>query len=70
MRNINYDWLDDAWKGAFSMKHNLNLSGGTQKQLILLVFHIILKVVIWEPWTMNVGIIVLVWMLNWHLILK
>ena len=28
MRNINYDWLDDAWKGAFSMKHNLNLSGG------------------------------------------
>lgn len=31
MRNINYDWLDDAWKGAFSMKHNLNLSGGTQK---------------------------------------
>ena len=23
--------MDDAWKGAFSMKHNLNLSGGTQK---------------------------------------
>lgn len=30
MRNINNDWLDGAWQGAFSMKHNITLSGGTK----------------------------------------
>ncbi|MDR3219333.1 MAG: SusC/RagA family TonB-linked outer membrane protein [Dysgonamonadaceae bacterium] len=28
MKGMNYDWLDEAWKAASSMKHNINLSGG------------------------------------------
>lgn len=30
MRGLNYDWLDDAWSPSSSMKHNVNLSGGTE----------------------------------------
>jgi TonB-linked SusC/RagA family outer membrane protein len=30
MKEMNYDWLDRAWKPATSMKHNINLSGGMQ----------------------------------------
>ncbi|GHT58104.1 SusC/RagA family TonB-linked outer membrane protein [Bacteroidia bacterium] len=28
MKEMNYDWLDRAWKAANSMKHNVTLSGG------------------------------------------
>lgn len=31
MRDLNYDWLDEAWKSSSSMKHNVNLSGGSDK---------------------------------------
>jgi TonB-linked SusC/RagA family outer membrane protein len=30
MKDMNYDWLDRAWKAATSMKHNINVSGGTK----------------------------------------
>lgn len=30
MKGLNYDWLDDAWDASFSMKHNVNLSGGAK----------------------------------------
>jgi TonB-linked SusC/RagA family outer membrane protein len=30
MKGINYNSLDDAWKAGYSMKHNLNLSGGSK----------------------------------------
>ncbi|WP_407426708.1 SusC/RagA family TonB-linked outer membrane protein [Arcticibacter sp.] len=30
-RNINYDWLDEAWSAASNMRHTLNVSGGTEK---------------------------------------
>jgi TonB-linked SusC/RagA family outer membrane protein len=28
MKEINYNWLDEVWEPAVSMKHNLNLTGG------------------------------------------
>ncbi|MCW0481804.1 TonB-dependent receptor [Gaoshiqia sediminis] len=30
MRDLNYDWLEDAWTSSGSMKHNVNLSGGSK----------------------------------------
>lgn len=30
-RNINYDWLEDAWHSAYNMKHTLSVSGGSDK---------------------------------------
>ncbi len=30
-KTINNDWLEDAWSSAFTMKQNLNVSGGTAK---------------------------------------
>lgn len=30
-KNINYDWLDQAWSSASNMRHTLNVSGGTEK---------------------------------------
>ncbi|AGA77595.1 TonB-dependent receptor [Echinicola vietnamensis] len=30
-RTINYDWLEQAWSPASNMRHNLNVSGGTDK---------------------------------------
>lgn len=30
MKSLNYDWLDEAWKTAFTQKHNLNVSGGAE----------------------------------------
>ena len=31
MKSLNYDLLDQNWKTAFMMKHNINLSGATEK---------------------------------------
>nr|WP_320058325.1 TonB-dependent receptor [uncultured Bacteroides sp.] len=31
MDNLNYDWLDEAWKPATSMNHSVNVSGGSDK---------------------------------------
>src|SRR5699024_2862804 len=30
-KNIDYDWLDEAWSAASNMRHTLNVSGGTEK---------------------------------------
>ena len=30
MRNLNYNWLDMAWKNANNTRHTLNISGGTE----------------------------------------
>jgi TonB-linked SusC/RagA family outer membrane protein len=30
-KTINHDWLEEAWSPATSMRHNLNVSGGTEK---------------------------------------
>jgi TonB-linked SusC/RagA family outer membrane protein len=30
-RNVNYDWLDQAWQTAYEMRHTLNLSGGSDR---------------------------------------
>lgn len=30
-RTHNYDWLEDAWKSAYNMRHTFNVSGGTEK---------------------------------------
>lgn len=30
-KNINYDWLEDAWKSSYNMKHTLSISGGTDR---------------------------------------
>ena len=29
-KNIDYNWLDEAWSSAYNMQHNLSLSGGAQ----------------------------------------
>lgn len=29
-RTINYDWLEEAWSPATNMRHNLNVSGGSE----------------------------------------
>ncbi len=29
MKGLNYDWLEQAWTSSSSMKHNVNLSGGS-----------------------------------------
>lgn len=31
MKNVDYNWLDDAWKNAVNTRHTVNLSGGTEK---------------------------------------
>ena len=31
MRNLNYDWLQQAWQPSLLSRHSLNLSGGTEK---------------------------------------
>lgn len=31
MKDLNYDWLDDAWRSAGMYQHTLNISGGTEK---------------------------------------
>lgn len=31
MKNLNYDWLDKAWKPAIQQKHALSISGGNEK---------------------------------------
>lgn len=31
MKGLDYNWLDEAWKPAFTMNHSLNVSGGTDK---------------------------------------
>lgn len=31
MKGLNYNWLDDAWKSAFSMSHSVNVSGGSDR---------------------------------------
>lgn len=31
MKSLDYDWLDNAWHSAFTQKHSLNASGGTEK---------------------------------------
>ena len=28
MDGLNYNWLDEAWSGAFTMNHSVNVSGG------------------------------------------
>jgi len=30
MKELNYDWLEEAWQPSYSMKHNVNLSGGSK----------------------------------------
>lgn len=30
-KTINYDWLEDAWKSSYNMKHTLSVSGGTDR---------------------------------------
>jgi TonB-linked SusC/RagA family outer membrane protein len=30
MKGLNYDWLGNAWKGAGSMSHSVNVSGGSK----------------------------------------
>ncbi|WP_114782930.1 SusC/RagA family TonB-linked outer membrane protein [Botryobacter ruber] len=30
-KNINYDWLDEAWQASYNTRHTLNVSGGTNK---------------------------------------
>ncbi len=30
-KNINYDWLEPAWKSASNMRHTLNVSGGAER---------------------------------------
>ena len=30
-KNINYDWLDDAWKASYNTRHTLSISGGSDK---------------------------------------
>lgn len=29
MKNLHYDWLEDAWQGSYSTKQNVNISGGS-----------------------------------------
>lgn len=31
LRNVNYDWLDNAWSSASNMRHTFNVSGGAEK---------------------------------------
>ncbi|WP_170110624.1 SusC/RagA family TonB-linked outer membrane protein [Flavilitoribacter nigricans] len=31
MRNLNYNWLEDAWKQSLLSNHSINFSGGTEK---------------------------------------
>lgn len=31
MDGLNYDWLDEAWSGGFTMNHSVNVSGGSEK---------------------------------------
>lgn len=31
MKSLNYNWLDHAWKSAFTQRHSVNVSGGTDK---------------------------------------
>ncbi len=31
MKNVDYNWLDDAWKTAINTRHTLNVSGGNEK---------------------------------------
>ena len=31
MDGLNYNWLDEAWSGAFTMNHSVNVSGGSEK---------------------------------------
>lgn len=31
MKNVDYNWLDEAWKTAINTRHVLNVSGGTEK---------------------------------------
>lgn len=31
MKNLNYDWLKEAWKPGGAMQHSLNVSGGSDK---------------------------------------
>lgn len=31
MKSLNYDWLDKVWEPAFTMRHNINVSGGTER---------------------------------------
>ncbi|MCD8185109.1 MAG: SusC/RagA family TonB-linked outer membrane protein [Rikenellaceae bacterium] len=31
IRDLNYDWLDEAWHKGFTTRHSLSLSGGTER---------------------------------------
>ncbi len=31
MKGLHYDWLDEVWKPAITMKHSVNISGGANK---------------------------------------
>lgn len=31
MDGLDYNWLDEAWSGAFTMNHSVNVSGGSEK---------------------------------------
>ena len=31
MKGLHYDWLDEAWHPAVTMKHNVTISGGTER---------------------------------------
>lgn len=30
-KNLNYDWLDDAWSSSYNTRHTLSVSGGAEK---------------------------------------
>ena len=39
MKGMNYDWLDKAWSAAYSTKHNVNISGGSEKTKYMLSYN-------------------------------
>ena len=38
MDGLNYNWLDEAWSGAFTMNNSVNVSGGSEKATLFFCF--------------------------------
>lgn len=64
MDGLNYNWLDEAWSGAFTMNHSVNVSGGSEKATYLRVLLTILRGRILENRIIIDGTSVQVWISN------